>query len=85
MNPLKWKREHQVALFCAVVLGCLAGLILGLREIKPYGHGRWIELYCSFGSCTYLLDGYWLLVILWAGLGGIIGATVVYIRQLLRA
>jgi hypothetical protein len=29
MNPLNWKREHQIALFCAAALGCLVGIIAG--------------------------------------------------------
>ena len=33
MNPLEWKREHQIALLCAIALGCLAGLIIGAIPI----------------------------------------------------
>jgi hypothetical protein len=32
-----------------------------------------------------LLNGYWLKIILWTALGGLIGAALVYIRQLLRS
>ena len=74
MNPLNWKREHQIAFLCAAALGCLLGLVAGFQWVRPNGH---FEI-------NYLPLGYWLLLMFWATLGGLIGAAVIYIRQLLR-
>jgi hypothetical protein len=74
MNPLDWKREHQIAFFCAAALGCLVGIIAGILMLNLSRFQRldWVPL------------EYWLLLALWAALGAIICAAVVYIRQLLR-
>jgi hypothetical protein len=87
MNPLTWKREHQIAFLCAIALGCLVGIIAGTLMIQPRGRFEFGVL-CSggeYGPCgIYVPLGYLLLLALWAALGGLIGAVVVYIRQLLR-
>ena len=87
MNPLEWKREHQIALLIAIGLGCVAGLLLGILEIDTYTRFRWGALWCDNRghSCIHLLNGYWVRVVLCAILGGLMGAALVYVRQLLRA
>lgn len=86
MNPLEWKREHQIAFVCAIGLGCLVGILVGFAETETYTSFRWGTLWCERQySCVYLLNGYWLKIILWTALGGLIGAALVYIRQLLRS
>jgi|HubBroStandDraft_1064217.scaffolds.fasta_scaffold100443_3 hypothetical protein len=94
MNPLDWKREHQLALLCAVALGCFFGAIVGFRVVGDVGYSTHWMLYCAFGTdyragrwynCTYLTPGYWLLIALLAALGGFICAILIYIWQLLRA
>jgi hypothetical protein len=32
MNPLNWKREHQVALSIAAVIGAVLGILIGYLE-----------------------------------------------------
>jgi hypothetical protein len=86
MNPLEWKREHQIALACAAAIGGVAGLIFGLARTNAYDYSTWGKLWCEREySCIYLLNGYWLKVIFWTALGGSIGAALIYIRQLLRS
>jgi hypothetical protein len=38
MSPLKWKREHQIALLLAILLGGGVGLIYGFSVEDPFGH-----------------------------------------------
>src|SRR5581483_1994173 len=87
LDPRRWKREHQVAFCCAVAVGALLGLICGLQLTDDYTGFRWGALYCPYGdySCSYLLTGYRLRIIEWMIGGGVVGAALVYIRQLLRA
>ena len=95
MNPLIWKREHQLALAIAAAVGCVGGLVFA--HLGPNSsHWR----FCFFGTnrlCLFDYDwGYeslivnWgsfvpiLIVAGWALLGAILGAAVVYTRQLMR-
>jgi hypothetical protein len=32
MNPLRWKREHKIALLAAAVLGACIGIFAGVRQ-----------------------------------------------------
>jgi hypothetical protein len=86
MNPMLWKREHQVALACAFGVGTFVAFVIALIELDTYSHFRWGALWCSHGqySCIYLLNGYWLRVSFCSLAGGFVGAAIVYIRQLLR-
>jgi hypothetical protein len=85
MNPLLWKREHQIALVCAIALGGLIGMILGFFVTPHYVSFRWGKLWCDYGyNCIYLLQGYWLLILFWTSIGGLVGGGLVYVRQLLR-
>jgi hypothetical protein len=85
LNPLRWKREHQIAFFCAAALGCLVGLIVGIQHVSPGEYPSTI-LGGEPGApnSIYLPLEYWMFLALWAALGGAIGAGVIYIRQLLR-
>lgn len=87
MNPLDWKRDHQIALVCALGLGAIVGMAVGLAWSNPYTNFQWGALWCESGRnfCTYLLNGYWLRIIFWTALGATVGAALVYIRQLLRS
>jgi hypothetical protein len=38
MNPLNWKREHQIALLCASGLGALFGFIFAIQHVSPGEH-----------------------------------------------
>jgi hypothetical protein len=79
MNPLKWKREHQVALGIAAIIGAVLGLLIGYLvyviaqgAASAMSFGRWIE---------YSL---WAAAILWAIVGAIIFGGSVYMQRLLR-
>ena len=89
MNPLSWKREHKIAFLCAMAIGAIIGTAIGLREVVPYGYNE-IKFWCEPGylgvsNCNYIAPGYWALVIMWSCAGAVFGASIVYIRQLLRA
>ena len=77
MNPREWKREHQIALLCAVALGIIVGTVIGLNRVHAPG---WCPV--NWTKCS---AGYWLAVAAWAAFGGAIGAALIFIRQLLRA
>lgn len=90
MNPLTWKREHQIALACAIALGLFVGVIAGLRIVDYGNYSSWYFWcvhrglqHCTYGYSWY--PGYWLLVGVWGVIGGLIAAALVYIWQLLRA
>lgn len=78
MNPLEWKREHQIALGLAAIIG------LGLGEIIGFalnGHGdrfvTWVEQSFWYHYSTF--GGF-----MWGILGALIGAAIVYVVQLMR-
>lgn len=88
MNPLTWKREHQIALGLAVGVGITVGVIVGYMVYAAgsgaggaSSFGYWFESsfrlkYRSFG---FRRPGIW-----WGLTGGLIGAALIYIRLLSR-
>jgi hypothetical protein len=93
MNPLYWKREHQIALLCAIALGCFFGMVVGVWAESGTAYTTHWMLYCAgaadyragrWYNCTSMTPVYWVLIGLWAAFGGFICAILVYIRQLLR-
>jgi hypothetical protein len=85
MNPLLWKREHQLALVSSALLGgIIGGLLFVLVFASPYMYDR---MWCGFGSHGWAcwINGYVLRVVMWAALGALVGPAIIYIRQLLRA
>lgn len=88
MNPLSWKREHQVALLVSAATGALivtsfmfhtvtkcAGSFMGSTFYYPVFGIDWGPF---LATC-------WLPIIGWPVIGAIGGASVVYVRQLLRS
>ena len=84
MNPLRWKREHQLALVSSALLG---GIIGGLLFVLVLAESYYPPLWCGFGSHGWAcwVNGYAVRVIVWLALGALVGPAMVYIRQLLRA
>jgi hypothetical protein len=83
MNPLDWKREHQVALAVAAAIGVVGGLMvayfmprLGMSSSSPISYD---------GTISFLFFRPYITVLGWAFLGAILGSAVVYVCQLLKA
>jgi len=78
MNPLEWKREHQVALGIAAVIGLSLGEIVGF-SLNGNGErfGTWVERSFWYHYATF--GGF-----MWGICGAIIGAAIVYSVQLMR-
>ena len=72
MNPLAWRREHQVALVLGAVLGAMIVLVLGF-------------MYRGLNYATLSSELIWSgSTLRWALLGALIGGCLVYVRQLLH-
>lgn len=84
MNPLRWRREHQLAFVSSALLGSSIG---GLLFILVLAETYYPPLWCGFGShgWTCWVNGYVVRVMMWVTLGALVGLAIVYIRQLLRA
>ena len=74
MNPLQWRREHQVALLLGVVVGIALGFVTGYMH-----HNIHFENAAAFSS--YLTGGS---ALRWGVFGALVGGTIIYIQQLLR-
>ena len=97
MNPLHWKREHQTALWIALCLGGLFGVLLALWEIEPSGHvwayshvvaniAAIVSPWASVWAYNWIrIDFYWPIILLWGLLGAAVAGALVYMRQLLQA
>jgi hypothetical protein len=58
-NPLTWKREHQIALACAIAIGLFFGFIAGLYVFEPHGYSTGDLGVASTGQIartTFILD-----------------------------
>jgi hypothetical protein len=42
MNPLRWKREHQIAFLGATVVGACIGIFAGIRQVEPFANLYWL-------------------------------------------
>jgi hypothetical protein len=83
MNPLNWKREHQMALVCAGALGGVLSFIAAVLTLHPGRHFEWC-VFREHGTCAYFPTGYVALLIFWTFRGTLVSGAIVYIRQLLR-
>ena len=71
MNPLRWRHEHQVALLLGAVLGIAMGLLVWfLHNGVQYATLR--ETIWTWSTFR------------WGVFGALIGAAIVYVRQLLH-
>ena len=78
MNPLRWKREHQLALVVAALIGLIVGEVVGFA-LTGAGErfGAWLEE--SFWYHYITFGGF-----MWGIFGAIIGAAIVYTANLIR-
>jgi hypothetical protein len=79
MNPLNWKREHQVALGIAAVIGAVLGILTGYLI---YAIAQGADGAMSFGR--WLEYSIWAAALLWAIVGALIVSGSAYVRQLFR-
>jgi hypothetical protein len=81
MNPLGWKREHQIALLGAALIGLIVGLVFALHDVNPHEH---TTVYAG-SSGLVRVNTYWRFVVGWSLLGGGIAGGIFYIFQLSRS
>ena len=86
MNPVNWRREHQVALLLGGAIGIATGLVVGymfdtywslfavLATAGTSGPPRTVETWLGSGSSFR-----------WGAFGGLLGGAIIYTRQLLHA
>ena len=79
MNPLKWKREHQVELSIAVVVGAVLGVLIGYLI---YANAQSAGGAMSFGR--WLVYSIWAAALWWAIVGVCIVGGGVYVRRLFK-
>jgi hypothetical protein len=79
MNPLNWKREHQVALGIAAVIGAVMGVLIGYLV---YAVARGADGAMSFGR--WLEYSIWAAALLWAIVGALIVGGSAYMQRLFR-
>jgi FtsH-binding integral membrane protein len=44
MNPVHWKREHQIAFLVAAVIGAGMGIYIGVRQVEPSTNAYWLHV-----------------------------------------
>lgn len=80
MNPLTWRREHQVAWLAVIALGALAG-VFWEWALLPISHTpQFLPPGTVFVAWIQRPNGYWP----WAAFGGAIAGLAFYAAQLLR-
>jgi len=87
MNPLRWKREHQVAWVAICLIGAIAGLIFGwfqspiYRLTKDAVSGPWANSTSIFLWWLQSPSIYWP----WPAFGALLAGLAFYTSRLLRA
>ena len=79
MNPLNWKREHQVALGIGAVIGAVLGVLTGYLV---YAIAQGADGAMSFGR--WLEYSIWVAALLWAIVGALIVGGNAYMQRLFR-
>ena len=79
MNPLAWKRQHQLAWLVIVLMGAFIGLLLGWLW-SPFSHVQGTQVGVAFAVWLEYPGAYWP----WLFLGMSIAALAFYAVQLCR-
>jgi len=78
MKPIEWKREHQIALGAAILVGFALGLAFGYTRDRHFGgFWDWFTTALNPNYPGYTGTG-------WGVFGAIVGAVVIYMVQLMR-
>ena len=78
MNPLHWKKQHQLAWLVTMVAGGLAGLIFGWL-VSPFSRVPGDEMGVLFIAWAHNPVGYWP----WVAIGAVTGGLAYYSADLL--
>lgn len=87
MNPLKWSREHQVALLIAAFLGFCIGILLGF---SLDGNGFTIAGWLGYARCFSFdyYSGSWCINLAenseWGLFGSLFATGVIFIWHLMQ-
>ena len=85
MNPLRWKREHQLAGIVACLIGAMAGIFFAWMQSAPHSmsvinlSGEWAD-YTNVFLLWLRYGHYWP----WPLLGAVTAGLTVYALQLFR-
>ena len=78
MNPLHWKREHQLIWALVMVAGGLAGLIFGWL-VSPFSRVQGADTGMMFIAWAHNPVGYWP----WVAIGAVTAGLAYYSADLL--
>lgn len=87
MNPLGWRREHQLAWFLTCILGGMAGLLFAWFTSLLYILSR-VTVSGEFADSQHLFFAWlpnWRLYWLWPMIGFVFVGTSFYIFRLLKS
>jgi hypothetical protein len=89
MNPFHWRREHQVGLVLAMIIGAVVGTLVGYMMYAMtagadgavhFSYWSWtckiFSSYCMSGAFSNIT---------WTFLGAVLGAAVIYVRRLMAS
>lgn len=76
MNPLRWSREHQIALLLLIAIGAALGVVIGFfawSAGRDRGTFSYYLTYPSYNGVYY-----------WGVFGAVIGGGIMYAIKLVR-
>ena len=79
MNPLKWQRQHLIALLIFVAVGFFIGVVIGFFV---YAADSGAEGSASFN--TWIGVWFWSRAVPWGVFGGVISGATAYATKLMR-
>lgn len=78
MNPLEWKREHQVIWVVVILAGGVAGLLLGFLA-SPLSRMAGADIYVMFIAWLHYPQAFWP----WVAAGAVTAGAAYYSADLL--
>ena len=83
MNPLRWKREHQIAWALAMVLGALIGFLWGIHEAPTHSRDVWGDTFTL--NSSQIIETNLDTLCLKSAIGMLLGGIMFYMWKLARA